>query len=124
MADVAKGRVIGPFKREEIPFEWFRISPRFAVPKPGPKKWRAIHHLSYPRRTGADGVGSVNSYITRKWTQELARVEDVMSDVLLIASSGETPRIALSDTKGAFRQVPISYDQWNLFGMIDPLTGD
>ena len=116
LADARMGRVLGPFKKNEIPFEHYRISPRFAVPKPGGAKYRPIHHLSYPRKARGKGLLGVNQYVTRLWTEELSCVEDVIADVLLVASTGGTPRIALSDVSGAFRQIPVRREDWCLLG--------
>jgi hypothetical protein len=55
-ADVAAGRVLGPFR--EPPFEVFIVSPLGAVPKKG-SGIRVIHDLSYPCK------GSVNSMIDK-----------------------------------------------------------
>ena len=116
LADAKMGRVLGPFKRDEIPFKNYRVSPRFAVPKPGSAKWRPIHHLSYPRVARKNGVLGVNQYITRGWSEELSSVEDVIADVLLVKSMGAAPRLALSDVSAAFRQIPVRREDQCLLG--------
>ena len=116
LADARLGRVAGPFKRHEIPYPHFRVSPRFAVPKPGSAKYRPIHHLSYPRRARKGELLGINQDVTRGWTEKLARLEDVIADVLLIASTGSVPRIALSDCAAAYRQIPVRYQDHCLLG--------
>ena len=59
MKEVKLKRFAGPYKEEEIPFEYFIQSPVGLVAKDGGKDTGLIFHLSYPRNKGT----SVNANI-------------------------------------------------------------
>ena len=106
-AEVAEGRIAGPFT--EPPFPRFVVSPMGVVPKKEEGKFRRIHHLSFP-----DGY-SVNDHIPQvEKTVHYQRVDDA---VQAIYRSGPESWLAKTDIASAYRIVPVHPDDYRLLGM-------
>lgn len=107
-AELAMGRIAGPFDSSPLPN--LKLSPLGLVPKRQEGQFRLIHHLSYPRTTGT----SVNSGIDKEYTAvSYAGIEDAVS---VIKTIGRGCYMAKTDIKSAFRILPVHKDDYALLG--------
>ena len=105
--EVEAGRVLGPFRREEVPS--VHVSPFGVIPKRELGKWRLILNLSSP------GGKSMNDGISKEWCSlSYLSVDDVVTRVLAL---GRGTLLAKFDLKAAYRNVPIHPDDRWLLGM-------
>ena len=117
MTEIQAGRYAGPY--EEPPFKDFIQSPVGLVPKDKGKKTRLIFHLSYPK----NGNSSVNAGIPK----DLCKVKypEFQEAVMLCYKAGKSAKMGKSDMSMAFRQAPLSTDQFCLMVLMahHPVTG-
>lgn len=99
-------RCHGPFATP--PFANFRASPLGSVEKRGSSKRRRIHHLSWPR--GA----SVNAGIPKEEVR--IEYEPFVRAVATLRRLGRGTLFGKLDLEDAFRQIPVSPDDWELLG--------
>ena len=101
------GRILGPFSTPTFPN--FCCSPLGIVPKKDPSEFRLIHHLSYPKGS------SVNDFIPDYCsTVKYASVGDAIK---LLQRLGKSCFMAKTNTKSAFRIIPINPADYSLLGM-------
>lgn len=115
-------RVIGPLKKEEIPFKNYIVSPLGLIEKKGTVAGqRMIYHLSYPKEGGT----SVNANIA-PWRCSV-RFKEIDTAVRQALQYPEGPVFfSSSDFHQAFRGVPLAKHCWNylLMNAKDPETGE
>lgn len=108
--EVADGRMAGPMS---TPPPHIHVSPVGLVPKKvaegAPRKWRVIHHLSYPHGDPSSINASVIDMPLR-----LSRIDDAMTS---IKSQGHGALLIKIDIAAAYRCVPIRREDWPLLGI-------
>ena len=105
--EINAGRIAGPF--ETPPFPKFRVSPLGVVPKKVPRKFRLIHHLSYPK-----GL-SVNDGIRHEYRSvSYANIQDA---IRFIKKADHGCFLTKTDIQSAFRIIPINPKDNHLLGM-------
>ena len=93
------GRIMGPY--DEPPHvQNYKISPLGVVPKKTPRKFRIIHHLSYPEGS------SVNDFIPREISS--VQYETVQDAISIITQTRLPVFMAKVDIESAFRIIPVS----------------
>ena len=119
MKEVKLGRVAGPFKKNELPFDYFVQSPIGLVPKHGGKT-RLIFHLSFKFKNG-------NPSINECTPPEKCTVKYCDLDMAIKQCSRFNGRVfwAKTDVQSAFRLVPLKIQDRNLLCMQakNPETG-
>ena len=107
VAEVAKGRVAGPFQSKPLPD--LIISPIGLVEKNTPGEFRLIFDLSHPQAL------SINDGIP----EEISSVEYTSFDAVtdLVKSLGQGAFLVKLDIESAFRLLPIHPDDFSLLGM-------
>ena len=119
MKEVKMKRYAGPFS--EVPFQNYIQSPIGLVPKDKGKSTRLIFHLSYPRNS--QYRSSVNAHTPR----ELCKVQykNIDDAIRRILQEGNSPFAGKSDLSAAFRQAPLSVDQfcWLVMKARSPFDG-
>ena len=105
-AELALGRIQGPFDKQ--PFPNLQVSPIGCVPKKKPGEYRIIHHLSYPEG------GSVNDFIC----EELSTVKYCKFDdaVALVLELGPGCLMCKTDIEAAYRILPLHRLDHELIG--------
>mgnify|MGYP001553745544 CR=1 FL=1 len=105
--ELAANRIAGPF--DDPPFPCYRSSPIALVPKKDTDKFRTIHNLSYPYKSG-----SVNAGISRDdSTVQYATFSDAIK---IVNQMPPRPFLSKSDIRSAFRLIPIHPDSYHLLG--------
>lgn len=108
--EVAKGRLLGPFKHS--PIEGLMISPLYVVPKPGSTKFRMIFNLSSPKGT------SVNDCIPPEAKSvHYCTVFDAAMWIMENDRGTEETYLAKVDLTDAYRFVPLAKSEWEYMGM-------
>ena len=105
--ELQAGKIAGPFDEPPLPF--YRSSPIALVPKKDSQKFRTIHNLSYPYKSGSvnEGISAQDS------TVQYSTFSDAIRKL-----NNLPPRafLAKSDIRSAFRLVPIHPDSYHLLG--------
>ena len=128
MKEVGLGRVVRPYKRDQLPFENFIQSPIGLVPKAGGQT-RLIFHLSYDfKNTGNKSLnGCTPQHKTKVHYHDLDYAIQACLD--LLRDSGVNSAVIFfgkTDLKSAFRILCIrpGQRQWLLMKAEDPETGE
>ena len=126
MKEVGKGRYAGPYREEEIPFEYFVQSPIGLVPKANGQT-RLIFHLSY------DFPDSGQRSINHHTPKELCKVKYKDLDYavrcclrMIKCNPNCELWLGISDLQSAFRVIPTLRKFWPVLMMkaVNPLTGE
>ena len=120
MKEVKLKRYAGPFSK--IPYRYFIQSPIGLVPKDKGKNTRLIFHLSYPRNSTT--ATSVNANTPEDECK--VHYKSIDDAIQLILAEGKTAVFAgKSDISAAFRNVPLSADQfcWLIMKAKSPFDG-
>lgn len=106
--ELLAGRFAGPFLT--TPFSNFTISPLGLCPKKDPKKFRLIHHLSFP-------IGdSVNDSIAEEFRSvQYTRIIDAIRGIKEFKSPCF---LAKTDISMAYRNLPLRPEEYHLFGFM------
>lgn len=112
-AELAEGRILGPYSLQGRPLQEAVYSPVYAIPKSTPGKFRLIHDLSKPRGQ------SVNDNIPNNLKSvEYCRVRDVAEYLKgCDDAGGPMDYMVKVDLKDAYRCVPIHRCDWKYLGM-------
>ena len=108
----SKGYALGPFKREELPFEHVRVSGIFLIPRKSKGKWRLIVHMSAPEGD------SVNSNRDMNVPIKFHTIDYAAERVSRLATQGkeegERNEIHMSkeDADAFYNRMPIRPDEW------------
>lgn len=109
MKEVALGRVAGPFPTPRFPN--FQVSPIGLVPKKHSEKFRTIFHLSFPK----SGATSINYFIPKgDYSLQYITIDNAIEGILRF---GQGSYLAKTDIESAFRLIPLSPSDYELFGM-------
>jgi hypothetical protein len=108
--DVMDGKKLGPF--DKPPYPYFSVSPLGMVVKPGQTKIRIVHDLSHPDRAMIDG-DSINGNI-REEDMELGKFDDACNEI--VKRRGRTILLLKLDIDGAYKIIPVRYEDWPLLG--------
>ncbi len=103
--ELQNDRIAGPFVKPPLPN--FVVSPLGLVPK-RPQGFRLIHNLSFPRGQ------SVNDFIPQAYSS--VSYQDFDHAIRIITTIGRNCLIAKADIQSAFRNLPISPQDYNLLG--------
>ena len=109
MKEVALGRVAGPFPTP--PFPNFQVSAIGLVPKKHSDRFRTIFHLYFPK----SGVTSINHFISKgDYSLHYITIDNVIKGILHL---GKGSYLAKTDIESAFRLIPLSPSDYELFRM-------
>ena len=132
MKEVNLGRYSGPYREQELPFEYFIQSPISLVPKAGGQT-RLIFHLSYNFRNRNKSVNAempdvICSVHYRDLDHAIKNCLSLLKEANELAETGMVGIIYFSktDLKSAFRILPILVIDraWLLMMAIDPETNE
>lgn len=106
--ELLAGRFAGPFLTP--PFSNFTISPLGLCPKKDPKKFRLIHHLSFPKGD------SVNDSIAEEFCSvQYTKIIDAIRGIKEFKSPCF---LAKTDISMAYRNLPLRPEEYHLFGFM------
>ena len=118
---VSRGALLGPFKKSELPFQHYRTSPLFIIPrnssskqrKSVPKDWRLIVHMSYPRGNSINSGRELSVPIRFHTTQVAAtRLAQMAMD-----NPGSDIVMFKLDITAFYNQLPIRPHDWWQMGI-------